>query len=140
MEDLVAHPSHYMKNSAVIEPIELTGRCPSPIAQALQYIIRRNDKGTLFLDLNKAIYWLEWYRDNWFDKEKHSLYTFDKVTGTYAWIFKDFTKDELLRQFLMALILEDNNNLVITRNSLNQAINVIQQAVDDISGAEPNIN
>ena len=55
MSDNVYHPDHYVVNSVKIEPIELTGRLPSLVGQAVNYVMRSRFKGTHDEDIAKAI-------------------------------------------------------------------------------------
>lgn len=55
MSDNVYHPNHYKVNSVKLEPIELTGRLPSLVGQAVNYVIRARYKGNFEEDIEKAI-------------------------------------------------------------------------------------
>lgn len=55
--DPVNHPSHYVKQAATIEPIEVLRFAPFDLGNALKYMIRAGHKENELQDLKKA----EWY-------------------------------------------------------------------------------
>lgn len=122
MNDAINHPNHYVKNAIVLEPIELTGRLNSCIGQALQYVIRRKDKGSELEDLQKAVFWLNWYKENVAESvaalddsevcvadSECDLNEVQRVIGAFAF----FSKDDFTRLFIMALFSELDAHVTI---------------------------
>lgn len=116
MEDKINHPSHYVKNAVVLEPMELTGRLNSCLGQAIQYIIRRKDKEDEVTDIRKAIFWLEAFQDMSISKgaERNSLISVDvqsSETRSLIEVFKVFHKDPEVRTMLQLLFDGDSTTL-----------------------------
>ena len=143
MNDMINHPNHYVKNAVILEPIELTGRLNSCIGQALQYVIRRKDKGTELEDLQKAVFWLNWYKENvaldMADNDQTELDVADsecdiihiqRIIETFA----IFSKDVFTRQFIEKLFPELDAGVTIA--SLDRAIKCLLKEIDWVSGKE----
>lgn len=141
MSDVINHPNHYVKNAIVLEPIELTGRLNSCIGQALQYVIRRKDKGSELEDLQKAVFWLNWYKENVAESvaalddsevcvadSECDLNEVQRVIGAFAF----FSKDTFTRLFIMALFSELDAHVTIA--SINRAIACLEDEIEEISG------
>lgn len=74
MSDNINSPEHYVKNAITVEPLELTGGINSCLGQALQYVIRRNDKhpDKLAEELGKAQFMFQWFYENELDNYKRT--------------------------------------------------------------------
>ena len=59
MPDNVVSPKHYLIHAVSLEPVEITGRLPSMIGQAINYVLRSRFKGSQLEDLKKARFYLE---------------------------------------------------------------------------------
>ena len=123
--DNVNHPSHYLANSLVIEPIELTGRLDSCLGQACQYVIRAKDKGSYEEDLAKAVFFLK----KELSLKGSNAYVFDAdvETGDVIRVYKRFYKDGVFKSFLNALFPSENLYAeAVTKDSLFNAIQLLE--------------
>ena len=132
MENLVSSPSHYVLNSVRLEPIELTGRMNSALGQALQYIIRRDNKFDTLEDMQKAVYWLKWAANNLIPPEASEFTAVtDRYTCDYFKVvlhfFKNYHKDGLTRQILSDLFPEEN--VMVSRVGLERAIQHVEESI-----------
>ena len=59
--DIINHPSHYVDQSIVIEPIDLYEKLPFCLGNALKYVFRagHKDGSSELEDLKKALWYLE---------------------------------------------------------------------------------
>lgn len=57
MADIINHPPHYMKHPSGVECIVVTEHMTFNLGNAVKYIWRSGEKGTLLEDLKKA----QWY-------------------------------------------------------------------------------
>ncbi len=142
MNDVVNHPNHYIKNAIVLEPIELTGRLNSCIGQALQYVIRRKDKGSELEDLQKAEFWLNWYKEN---IAKRSAYLDDDELNVgdsecdiyvekFISAFASFSKDDFTGGFINDLFVDSTSR--ITMASLDRAIEHLEEEIERLKAQE----
>lgn len=116
MTDNINSPEHYVKNAITVEPLELTGGLNSCIGQALQYVIRRNDKHPekIAEELGKAQFMFQWFYEN----ELHNYeikssglkliiccgVANDERTEVLARLFEKRTKDELVKSVLREVL------------------------------------
>lgn len=56
--DPVNHPSHYTSHPSGVETLEVTRQLSFDCGNAVKYVWRRGDKGTLLQDLHKAAFYL----------------------------------------------------------------------------------
>lgn len=56
-EDVVNHPSHYVKNAIRLEPIDILENFDFCTGNALKYILRYKDKNKPVEDLEKAMFY-----------------------------------------------------------------------------------
>ncbi len=56
--DPVNHPSHYTSHPSGVETLEVTRQLSFDCGNAVKYVWRRGDKGTLLQDLRKAAFYL----------------------------------------------------------------------------------
>ena len=147
MSDNVYHPDHYVVNSVKIEPIELTGRLPSLVGQAVNYVMRSRFKGTHDEDIAKAINCLQIQldmEDMFFNiGDKKMLYHFNadtnKVRVATVWAFRNYyiapypegtnPCDRVEDMFLRILIDNDYN---ITFKSIEKAIEYLEDVRDGV--------
>lgn len=59
MHDPVTHPAGYTSHPSGIEIINLARTLPLAVGSAVQYVMRRDYKGSAYEDLSKAIWYLE---------------------------------------------------------------------------------
>jgi hypothetical protein len=56
--DPVNHPSHYTSHPSGVETLEVTRQLSFDCGNAVKYVWRRGDKGTLLQDLRKAAFYI----------------------------------------------------------------------------------
>ena len=112
MSDVINSPEHYVKNSVMLQPIELSNRLDGSLSQAVQYVVRRNHKNTALENLGKARFELKWCLENLFGTED---YRFTCVSESrfkvYVEIFVAHSKDAFFREFLQELFLGTGDGL-----------------------------
>ena len=59
MNDAVNHPKHYTSHPSGIETIEITGKLPFALGNAVKYLMRSQYKKDRIEDLKKARWYLE---------------------------------------------------------------------------------
>jgi len=121
--DLVNHPAHYEKYRIVLEPVDLTERLPHPLASAAEYILRAPYKGSEKLDLQKAIWWLNRFRDNRHDE---SAYVLSTLTAAMMELFR--SKCETLH----LLVIKDEGMFFVTDGTINRTIEKIEKRIAEI--------
>lgn len=58
MEDKILHPQHYVNHSLHIEPKDILNELPFCLGNVIKYMIRRDEKGDVIENLQKAyVYW-----------------------------------------------------------------------------------
>lgn len=75
-EDVVNHPSHYVKNAIRLEPIDILENFDFCTGNALKYIIRYKDKGKPLEDLEKALFYAKRAYKKKLLKKRYSKYFF----------------------------------------------------------------
>lgn len=65
MNDMVKHPKHYSSTRFGVECIEFARYMTFPAGNAFKYLWRHEDKGTPKQDLQKALVYLNWAREDW---------------------------------------------------------------------------
>lgn len=63
--DAVNHPSHYTSHPSGIEAIQITGKLPFALGNAVKYLMRSRYKKNRIEDLKKAKWYLEYQAKNW---------------------------------------------------------------------------
>lgn len=91
--DTVNNPSHYIKSSVLIQPIELTARLNSCLGQALNYIFRAPHKNNKEEDIQKAIFYFNKYKDVIASKKEDWEFEIDETAWVLGRIFAAYTKD-----------------------------------------------
>ena len=91
--DPVNNPSHYIKSSVLIQPIELTARLNSCLGQALNYIFRAPYKNNKEEDIQKAIFYFNKYKDVIASKKEDWEFEIDETAWVLGRIFAAYTKD-----------------------------------------------
>lgn len=61
--DMVNHPPHYTGHPSGVECIEVAEHLPFCLGNAFKYLFRRNDKGSLRQNLEKALWYIRHERD-----------------------------------------------------------------------------
>lgn len=99
--DSVETPSHYVQQSAVVQPIELLRDAPFDIGNALKYWIRAGHKGDKLEDLRKSLKYAKWAEETsnsdseqyllWFKRKALLLPHFDcgfmsHRIGFFTWL------------------------------------------------------
>ena len=130
--DPVNKPSHYIKSSVLVQPIELTGRVNSCLGQALNYIFRAPYKDNEIEDLEKAIFYLNKYKEVVCSYKEDWEYTLSKTELTLGRIFAKYTKDYLTKSVLVALF----ESRALNENRINKAISFIEQRLEVLKGNE----
>lgn len=134
MNDAINSPEHYVKNSIMLQPIELSNRLDGSLSQAVQYVVRRNDKNTVLENLGKARFELKWCLDNLYGTED---YRFTCVSENrfkvYVEIFVAHTKDAFFREFLQELFLGTGDGLSL---NLLAAIDKLDGEIERLKGLE----
>ena len=134
MNDAINSPEHYVKNSIMLQPIELSNRLDGSLSQAVQYVVRRNDKNTVLENLGKARFELKWCFDNLYGTED---YRFTCVSENrfkvYVEIFVAHTKDAFFREFLQELFLGTGDGLSL---NLLAAIDKLDGEIERLKGLE----
>lgn len=131
--DAVNHPHHYVKNAVHVEPKELTGRINSALGQALQYIIRREDKENEVQDLQKACFWLREFISYYTDKVAFSdpiPFTDENLmrdADAYWRIWMEHTNDGLTMDVLKAMRTSEG---YVTINGVESAIKMIEETLN----------
>lgn len=66
MADMINNPDHYAKHAVTVvyQPIDLCETCGFLLGNAFKYLFRYEDKGKPVEDLQKALYYLNRYRDS----------------------------------------------------------------------------
>lgn len=121
--DLVNHPAHYEKCRIVLEPVDLTECLPHALASAIEYILRSPYKGSEKIDLQKAIWWLNRFRDNRHDE---SAYMFSSLTAAMMELF--CSKCETLH----LLVIKDGGMFFVTDGTINRTIEKLEKRIDEI--------
>lgn len=136
MNDAVNSPNHYVKNSIMLQPIELSNRLDSSLGQAVQYVVRRNDKNTVLENLKKARFEVKWSNDNlsW-KKEYHYTCVSEDEFEMYVGLFIRHTKDEFFKTFLTALF--KSPCTLSTRPNYHGAIKVLDEEIAHLESIEP---
>lgn len=124
--DPVNKPSHYIKSSVLVQPIELTGRVNSCLGQALNYVFRAPYKDNEIEDLEKAIFYLNKYKDVVCSYKDDWEYTLSKTELTLGKIFAKYTKDYLTKSVLVALF----ECRALNEKRINKAIAFIEQRLN----------
>ena len=65
MNDAVNHPKHYTSHPSGIETIEITGKLPFALGNAVKYLMRSQYKKNRIEDLKKARWYLEYHAKHW---------------------------------------------------------------------------
>ena len=130
--DPVNKPSHYIRSSVLVQPIELTGRVNSCLGQALNYIFRAPYKDNEIEDLEKAIFYLNKYKEVVCSYKDDWEYTLSKTELTLGRIFAKYTKDYLTKSVLVALF----ESRALNENRINKAISFIEQRLEILKGNE----
>lgn len=134
MNDVINSPEHYVKNSIMLQPIELSNRLDGSLSQAVQYVVRRNHKNTAIENLGKARFELKWCLDNLYGTED---YRFTCVSESkfkvYVEIFIAHTKDAFFREFLHELFLGTGDGLSL---NLEAAISKLDGEIKRLKGLE----
>ena len=126
--DPVNKPSHYIKSSVLVQPIELTGRVNSCLGQALNYVFRAPYKDNEIEDLEKAIFYLNKYKDVVCSYKDDWEYTLSKTELTLGKIFAKYTKDYLTKSVLGALF----ECRALNEKRINKAIAFIEQRLNTL--------
>lgn len=84
--DPVNHPSHYVKQAATIEPIEVLRFAPFDLGNALKYMIRAGHKENELQDLKKA----EWYLKCAIKTMRMDSIPYVNFFNRYAFILQNF--------------------------------------------------
>lgn len=94
--DIINHPSHYVDQSIVIEPIDLCERLPFCLGNALKYVFRagHKDGSSELEDLKKALWYLERYKRSpgALDIDEYTVHPFYQLASCLI-----FSKSEILR-------------------------------------------
>lgn len=118
--DLVNHPAHYEKYRIVLEPVDLTENLPHPLASAVEYILRSPYKGSEKLDLQKAIWWLNRFRDS-------KCANFEYMLSPRTAIMMDLFSYKC--ETLGLLVLRDEDNLFVTVGTINRTIEKLESRI-----------
>ena len=131
----VLRPSHYIKNAITLEPIELSGLMNSTLGQAVNYVIRRNDKTKPLEDLEKGVFYMKWWRDKVFIPSPYGALVRevepqDRLVSHERFFivvesFKMYSKDDLTSRYLSALFPRG----YVTFESLEEGIKVVSDEV-----------
>lgn len=139
MNDVINSPEHYVKNSIVLQPIELSNRLDSSLGQAVQYVVRRNDKNTVLENLKKARFELIWCRDNLAWKKEYQHYCVSKVEfDICVGLFIQHTKDEFFQKFLMALF--QTPCVLTTKPNFRVAIELLDEEIARLEAKEKGVD
>lgn len=120
---LVNHPAHYEKCRIVLEPVDHTEFLPHALALAIEYILRSPYKGSEKLDLQKAIWWLNRFRDSRHDE---SAYMLSSLTAAMMELFR--SKCETLH----LLVIKDEGTLFVTDGTINRTIEKLEKQIAEL--------
>ena len=135
MNDAVNSPDHYVKHSIMLQPIELSNRLDSSLGQAVQYVVRRNDKNTVLENLKKARFELEWCANNLATRKGYRFTCVSKAEcQVYIELFINYSKDDFFREFLMALFVSDERSFRLT---VEEGIALLNREIARIESIEP---
>lgn len=121
--DLVNHPAHYEKYRIVLEPVDLTETLPHPLASAVEYILRSPYKGSEKLDIKKAIWWLNRYRDS-------RCAGFEDMLPPRTAAMMDLFRYKC--ETLSFLVIRDEDNLFVTSETINRTIEKLEKRIAEI--------
>lgn len=128
--DPVNNPSHYIKSSVLIQPIELTARLNSCLGQALNYIFRAPYKNNKEEDIQKAIFYFNKYKDVIASKKEDWEFEIDETAWVLGRIFAAYTKDPFASAVLETLF----RSRVIKPEVLDEVIDFL---IKYLAGEEP---
>lgn len=97
--DVVNHPSHYTSHPSGIEAIEITGKLPFALGNAVKYLMRSRYKKKRVEDLKKARWYLEYHSKNWakvFETYELHLILKQFQRTVMAKSYKDCAEDRIL--------------------------------------------
>ena len=97
--DVVNHPSHYTSHPSDIEAIEITGKLPFALGNAVKYLMRSRYKKKRVEDLKKARWYLEYHAKNWakvFETYELHLILKQFQRTVMAKSYKDCAEDRIL--------------------------------------------
>lgn len=97
--DVVNHPSHYTSHPSGIEAIEITGKLPFALGNAVKYLMRSRYKKKRVEDLKKARWYLEYHSKNWakvFETYEFHLILKQFQRTVMAKSYKDCAEDRIL--------------------------------------------
>lgn len=81
--DMVNHPPHYTGHPSGVECIEVAEHLPFCLGNAFKYLFRRNDKGTLRQNLEKALWYIR--RERAYRADSTAVYMLsDEAMGPLA--------------------------------------------------------
>ena len=139
MNDAVNSPDHYVKNGITLQPIELSNRLDSSLGQAVQYVVRRNDKNTVLENLKKARFEVIWCKDNLSWKKEYQHYCVSKDEfNIYVDQFIRHTKDEFFKTFLTALF--KTPCVLTTKPNFRVAIELLDEEIARLEAKEKGVD
>lgn len=97
--DVVNHHSHYTSHPSGIEAIEITGKLPFALGNAVKYLMRSRYKKKRVEDLKKARWYLEYHSKNWakvFETYELHLILKQFQRTVMAKSYKDCAEDRIL--------------------------------------------
>ena len=118
--DLVDHPSHYVANRIIIEPVDLTELLPHPLASAVEYILRAPFKGSELLDLRKAVWWLRRYAVNVYETNP----SIPESAAAYLHVYAD--RNPIIHELYRGSTLIDTERLVKTISKVLERIKELE--------------
>lgn len=129
--DVVNHPSHYTSHPSGIEAIEITGKLPFALGNAVKYLMRSRYKKKRVEDLKKARWYLEYHSKNWakvFETYELHLILKQFQRTVMAKSYKDCAEDRILVR-LFNIWIHDRLADVNPASELQACIGMITQLV-----------
>ena len=99
--DNVNHPSHYNDHPSKVETIEIARELPFDLGNAWKYLMRFRYKGKLVEDIAKAVWYLNDYFNNMYNKEGEHA----KAIKQQMYLNNEQFEDDLQRNKVTAMML-----------------------------------